>query len=113
MYALFFLMGLAVLAALIAIPVVAAVFLPWWGTVLVVFGELVFLRYTLFRILGMMFAIFVGVGLRLGTMNMRRAKVEVCGVTVVPKPGLAFVPKPNTGSVDLEEHEAAVLQPDA
>jgi hypothetical protein len=76
-------------------------------------AELVVLRYTLFKILGMMFAIFVSVGLRLGTMNMRGAKVQVHGVNVVPKPELALVPKPNTGSVDLEEHEAAVLAPDA
>lgn len=112
MYALFFLMGLAVLVALVAVPVVAAGFVPWWGTVLVILAELVFLRYTLFRILGMMFAIFVSVGLRLGTMNMRGAKVEVHGVKVVPKPELAAVPKPNSGSVDLEEHEASVLEPD-
>lgn len=112
MYSLFFLMGLAVLAALIVIPVVAAAFVPWWGTLLIILAELIFLRYTLFRILGMMFAIFVSVGLRLGTMNMRRARVEVHGVTVVPKPELALVPKPNTGSVDLEEHEAVVLEPD-
>jgi hypothetical protein len=112
-YALFFLMGLAVLAALIVVPCIAAAFLPWWGTLLVVLGELVFLRYTLFRIVGMMFAIFVSVGLRLGTMNMRRARVDVHGISIVPKPDLSLVPKPNTGSVDLEEHEAAVLEPDA
>lgn len=113
MYAFFFMMGLAVLAALIVIPAVAAAFLPWWATLLIIVAELVFLRYTFFKILGMMFAIFVSVGLRLGTMNMRGAKVEVHGVKVVPKPDIAMVPKLNTGSVDLEEHEAAFLEPDA
>lgn len=113
MYALFFMMGLAVLAALIVIPIVTAPFVPWWGTLLIIFGELIFLRYTLFRILGMMFAVFVSVGLRLGTMSMRGAKVAVHGVMIVPKPELALAPKLNTGSVDLEEHEAGVLEPDA
>ena len=72
MYALFFLMGLGVLAALIVIPAVAAAFLPWWATLLIIVAELVFLRYTFFKILGMMFAIFVSVGLRLGNQNQGR-----------------------------------------
>src|SRR3954447_14496339 len=59
-YALFFMMGFAVLAAVVAIPIVAAAFLPWWGTLLIILAELVFLRYTLLRIVGIMFAIFVG-----------------------------------------------------
>jgi hypothetical protein len=112
-YTLFFLMGIGVMVALVAIPCISAGFLPWWAVCLIVVAEAVFLRYTFFRILGMMFAIFTSVGLRLGTMNMRRAGVEVHGVSVVPKPELSAVPKPNTGSVDLEEHEAAVLKADA
>ncbi|HEX4796614.1 MAG TPA: hypothetical protein VH370_22675 [Humisphaera sp.] len=53
MYALFFLMGLGVVVALFVIPAVAAAFVPWWGTLLIILAELVFLRYTFLRILGM------------------------------------------------------------
>ena len=112
MYALFFLMGCAVIAAFIAVPAVTAAFAPWWAVVLVLLAELVVLRYTAFRILGMMFAVFVSVGLRLGTLNMRGAKVQVFGLSVVPKPARSATPKPRTGSVDLDEHEAALLADD-
>lgn len=113
MYAFFFMMGLAVLAAIIAIPVVASHYVPWWGTMLVILAELVFLRYALFRILGMMFAIFVSVGLRVGTLYMRGARVQVHSVTDVPKPDPSLLPRRNSGSADHEEDEAATPEPDA
>jgi len=55
---LFFMMMLiGFIVALIALPVFTASLVPWWGTLLIILGELVLLRYTLFKILGLMFGI--------------------------------------------------------
>src|SRR5687768_14840815 len=101
---LFFLMLLfAFLAALITLPVATAPYVPWWGTLLILLAELVFLRYTLFKILGFMFAMFVSVGLRIGVRGMRGARVDVHSLTVVPPPGPEAIIKRESGSVDEDD----------
>ena len=59
LYLLFFAMVIAFAVALIAVPAVLAAFVPWWGVVLIVVGEIALLRYTLFRVLGFFFGVFV------------------------------------------------------
>jgi len=100
LYTFFFLMLGAFVAALIVLPLATAPYVPWWGTILIVAAELVFLRYALFRILGLMFAAFVSVGLRVGVQGMRGAKVDIHSLTVVPRPGPEMIVRPESGSVD-------------
>src|SRR4051812_25037492 len=83
LYLLFFAMLIGFVGALIALPAFLAPLVPWWGVVLIVVGELVVLRYTFFRILGLMFGVFVWAGLRVGVRGMRGAKVEVHSIKVV------------------------------
>jgi hypothetical protein len=110
LYLLFFAMVIAFVAALIALPAVIAPLVPWWGVVLVVLGEIVLLRYTLFRIMGFFFGVFVWAGLRMGIRIVRGTKVEVHSVTAVPRPGPEELVRRQSGSVDEEEVEA---EPDA
>jgi len=111
---LFFMMMLiGFIVALIALPVFTASLVPWWGTLLIILGELVFLRYTLFKILGLMFGIFTWVGIRIGVSGMRGAKVDVHSVRVVPPPGPDEVVRSESGSVDLDpEAEDEPPEPD-
>ena len=100
-------MGMLVgfIAALVALPVLTARLVPWWGTMLIIFGELVFLRYALFKILGLMFGIFTSVGLRMGVRGMRGARVDVHSVRVVPPPTPDQIVKSESGSVDEDPDE--------
>ncbi len=111
---LFFLaMLVGFLAALITLPVATAPYVPWWGTLLIILGELVLLRYTFFKILGLMFGMFVSVGLRLGTRGMRDARVDVHSIAVVPPPGPEAIVKRESGSVDEDEDDEAAPEADA
>jgi hypothetical protein len=110
LYLLFFAMLVGFVGALIALPALLAPLVPWWGVVLIVLGELVFLRYTFLRILGFMFGVFVWAGLRVGVRGMRGARVEVHAIRVVPPPGPDEVVRRESGSVDHAEGEA---EPDA
>ena len=114
LYLLFLLMVILFFAVLIALPIATAPSVPWWGTVLIVVGELVFLRYALFKILGLMFGLFVWVGLRMGVRGMRGARVDIHSVNVVPRPGPEAMVRPESGSVDEtpEEADAAAAEPD-
>src|SRR5688572_4753833 len=105
LHLLFMVMLVGFIAALVALPVLTAQLVPWWGTVLIIVGELVFLRYTLFRVLGLMFGIFTWVGLRVGVRGMRGASVVVHSVEVVPPPAPEQVVKPESGSVDEDPDE--------
>jgi hypothetical protein len=111
---LFFMMMLiGFIAGLIALPVMTAPLVPWWGTLLIILGELVFLRYTLFKILGLMFGIFTWVGIRIGVSGMRGARVDIHSVKVVPPPGPEQVVRPESGSVDLDpDEEDEAREPD-
>jgi hypothetical protein len=106
LYLLFFAMVIAFVAVLIAVPAVLAPLVPWWGVVLVVLAEIVLLRYTLFRILGFFFGVFVWAGLRMGVRIVWGTKVDVHSVTVVPRPSPVEVARPRSGSVDEDEGEA-------
>jgi hypothetical protein len=112
LYLLFFAMLIGFVGALIALPAFLAPLVPWWGVVLIVVGELVALRYTFFRILGLMFGVFVWAGLRVGVRGMRGAKVEVHSIKVVPRPGPDEVVRRESGSVDHAEGEGDA-EPDA
>ena len=120
LHLLFFVMLLAFVAALVALPVVTAPLVPWWGTLLIVFGELVFLRYALFKILGFMFGTFVWVGLRMGVRGMRGARVDIHSVKVVPRPGPDEIVRSESSSIDEDPGEGegegrgdAAPEPDA
>ena len=112
LHLLFMVMLIGFITALVALPVLTARLVPWWGTVLIIFGELVFLRYALFRILGLMFGIFTWVGLRVGVRGMRGAKVEVHSVEVVPPPGPEQFVRSESGSVDEDPDEDEGEDPD-
>ena len=105
LHLLFMVMLVGFIVALVALPVLTARLVPWWGTVLIIVGELVFLRYTLFRVLGLMFGMFTWVGLRVGVRGMRGASVVVHSVEVVPPPAPEQVVKPESGSVDEDPDE--------
>jgi hypothetical protein len=114
LYLLFFAMVVALVAALIVLPVATAPLVPWWGTLLIIVGELVFLRYALFKILGAIFGIFTWVGIRVGVRGMRGAKVDIHSVRVVPRPGPDEIVRSESGSVDEEPGETdAAPEPDA
>jgi hypothetical protein len=105
LYLFFAMMLVSFLAAIIALPVVTAPYVPWWGTLAIILGELIFLRYTLFKIIRFMFAMFVFVGLRFGAKGMRGAKVDFHSVTVVPEPGPDLIVKRESGSIDEDEED--------
>jgi hypothetical protein len=106
LYLLFFAMLIAFVGALIALPALMAPLVPWWGVVLIVVGELVVLRYTLFRILGFFFGVFVWAGLRVGIRVVRGTKVDVHSVTVVPRPVPEQIIRRKSGSVDEDGSES-------
>jgi hypothetical protein len=105
LHLLFMVMLIGFLGALVALPAMTARLVPWWGTLLIVLGELVFLRYTLFKILGLMFGIFTWVGIRIGVSGMRGARIDVHSVRVVPPPAPEEAVRRQSGSVDLHPAE--------
>ncbi len=113
MYLFFFVMVIIFVSALITLPVIASHYVPWWGTVAIIVAELIFLRYALFKILGLMFGIFVSVGLRIGTQGMRGATVNIHSINVVPPPDPLppELAESQSGSIDDDPDEAP--EPDA
>lgn len=93
---------LAFLAVVISVPFVASYFLPWWGTLLVIIGEVVLLGVGLPALLKYVITKFAKGLFETKSKVLRNAQVEIHACELTTKPERDEFPAPENGDEDSE-----------
>src|SRR5215471_14095153 len=103
MIRLILLAAFLLLVLLIAGPIIAAHFLPWWGTLVLIVLELAFLIFAVPRLIKWGFkAVLIGV-FKAKSAVLKGATAEVHAVRLVPAPSKTPAPVPAADETSTDE----------